>query len=138
MIPEGRGGADTSSCSFVRLSCASTFCGQRMLYKGSPLAGPTAFPWTAALLADGVYVCGATIIHEQFVMTSVFCALKLLRYDPRQWRKQDFNGGEGLIFKLWANNHIELPRSGDYLTVVAGQYRRTRVGLRKSDSFRSQ
>jgi Trypsin len=51
-----------------------------MAYEGSPLAGPTAFPWTAALLADGQYVCGATIIHEQFVMTSVVCAINLLRY----------------------------------------------------------
>ncbi len=44
-----------------------------------PLAGATALPWTAALLSDGAYVCGGTIVHEQFVMTSVYCALELLR-----------------------------------------------------------
>ena len=49
----------------------------------SPLSeAPGPFPWTAALLADGVYVCGASIIHQQFVMTGVHCAQKLLRYVP--------------------------------------------------------
>jgi len=42
-------------------------------------SAPGPFPWTAALLADGIYVCGSSIIHQQFVMTSVFCAQKLLR-----------------------------------------------------------
>ena len=87
VVPEGRSAsaltspnAASTTCSFVSLSCADTGCGQRIQRPRSPLTGPGPFPWTVALLADGVYICGASIIHHQFVMTSVTCAQKLLRY----------------------------------------------------------
>jgi hypothetical protein len=81
VLPDFRDAAVTNpaSCSFVSLSCGDSSCGRRKRYTSGPLSAPGPFPWTAALLADGVYVCGASIIHQQFVMTSVFCALKLLR-----------------------------------------------------------
>jgi len=44
------------------------------------------FPWTANLYLDGEYLCGATLVHQEWVLIGYGCANKISAKDPtRNW-----------------------------------------------------
>ncbi|KAI8793917.1 chymotrypsinogen B [Biomphalaria glabrata] len=96
LLSERRNGSDPSrlqsylakglqSCPsgfVVRLVCMDPECGTRPAYYRSPLrimggddVKPGTYPWMVSLHGgrNQVFFCGATIIHEQWVMTAGHC-----------------------------------------------------------------
>ena len=43
------------------------------------LGGLGVHPWTVSLLADGEYVCSASLIHPKYLLASWDCGVSLLR-----------------------------------------------------------
>jgi len=72
--PESR----VTPCKYVNITCKDERCGKQDLWKNT-LYSPKdrdigAWPWTANVFVDGEYPCGATLIHDQFVVTSLECS----------------------------------------------------------------
>ena len=71
----------------LRVECSHLECGRRQASKeglatnqvespGVPEAGDTLhgdWPWHVALLKEGVHVCDATLVHQNWVMTTASC-----------------------------------------------------------------
>ena len=96
--------SDTSSCKHVTLLCDEAVCGIRPLYRGIDWKNvlqdsPGAWPWQASIFTNGVFMCGATLIHANFILTDIECAIKCV-------------------------GHVD-----PYVTVMLGQDERSEVGL---------
>ncbi|KAK7074381.1 hypothetical protein SK128_019317, partial [Halocaridina rubra] len=69
--------------SVVYMACTELACGIRPLYvapqhkvvEGGVVrtAGSGDWPWSAALLKDGVHACDATLIHPSWLLTTSIC-----------------------------------------------------------------
>jgi len=91
-----------ASCSYVTIRCEEQ-CGTRLNPRtemSTPQVGVN--PWDVMLMSDGNFICGGTLIHPSFVLTSRQCGLKVLRTVSR--------------------GHV-------HHTVLAGQGRNTPLGL---------
>ena len=71
--PESR----TDPCKYVNITCKNERCGKQDLWKTTPYKPVDTdiggWPWTASVFVDGEYACGATLIHDQFIITSAEC-----------------------------------------------------------------
>jgi len=70
----------SSSCSYVETECSPyPTCGVMPLYsflgQETPMYGHGVFPWTANLYKDGKYLCGATLMHQEWVLIGEGCAV---------------------------------------------------------------
>ena len=72
----------SNTCKYVNTECsAHPTCGVMPLYnflgQDTPAFGPGVFPWTAILYLDGQYLCGATLVHQDWVLIGEGCARKV-------------------------------------------------------------
>ena len=71
---------DTDECQLVNLTCSSQQCGIRPLYHNADppisedLNAEGQWPWHVSIHREGDFICGATLVSNQWLLTSHDCA----------------------------------------------------------------
>lgn len=78
-----------------------------MLYSSThrPKQGDSLFPWHVTLYLNGDYLCGATLVHKYWIMTSTVCAQKV-DLDAKQDVLVARMGGSRDQFSLSARDQV--------------------------------
>jgi len=72
-------------CNHIYITCGPPKCGDRTAARQSGITttevstGPGVHPWTISFLSDGQFVCSGSLIHPEYVITSLSCGINVLR-----------------------------------------------------------
>jgi len=103
-------------CNHVYITCGPPKCGDRTAARQSGMTstevstGPGVHPWTVSFLSDGQFVCSGSLIHPQYVITSLSCGIDILR-------KKGFNtvlAGQVTKSRFGWSAHTQLRKLGKF------------------------
>jgi len=110
-----------SNCIYhVYLSCEQPRCGDPVVLRQGGtdttevLGGNGIHPWTVSLLADGEYVCSASLIHPKYLLTTWDCGISVLK-------RKGFNtvvGGQETLDTVGWSPHFQVRRLGKFKSIL--------------------
>jgi secreted trypsin-like serine protease len=123
LVPKDQSPLNTAGgsggCNHVYLTCGLPRCGdpvalrQRGIDTTQVSRGEGVHPWTVALLADGEYVCSASLIHPKYILTSWFCGVSMLR-------KRGYNtvvAGQDVLNPVGWSPYSQIRRLGKFKSI---------------------